>query len=114
MHLRPKPCCNKRCPRLWCDDDIHIVELRRESVESKWQSRIIEDDVDEVVSNMSFLANALRISIQIGWHLRRYMKDDFRDSITPTECVFSIGVVFFIKALCIELGTLQFCECTEA
>ena len=75
--------CRRRNSGFGSDDDIDVVELRREGVEIEGLVGAVEDDVDKVIANMPLLIHAVRIVLEVRGHHGGDVEDELGDTVTP-------------------------------
>ena len=73
------------------DDKIHELELSRQSIETIWFARIVPDDPDVVISDVTFFVVEMRV-VRMRGHHRCGVIEDLTDIIPPT---MSIKIMFF-------------------
>lgn len=88
------------------DDNVNVAEAGREEgregVEGEAGAGVVEDDVDEVVADVAFLARRVFARVVAIGHQRRDVEDHFRDFVVPDDGVGAVRVVGAVQALGVE------------
>lgn len=86
---------------------MHIVERRREGFKIVRQARIVVDDVDKVIANVTFLVGVGHLVVAVCRHHGRNVEDELDAPVTPTVGEFTVLIVPGVEAAGVELGTFQ-------
>lgn len=93
---------------------MYVVEGAWECVEVVRQARVIEDDIDEVVTDVTLLVGICHVVVGIRWHHCRDMVDQLHAPVAPHVCELSISIPASIQASSVELGIFKTSQCAQS
>lgn len=70
-------------------------------------SRVVEDDVDEVIADVALFVDAQRVHFEVGRHHRENVEYYLDSSVAPTNSKLAVHVHRCVEALGIEFGLLE-------
>lgn len=86
---------------------MYIVECRGKGIKVVRKSGIVEDDVDEVITNMSLLVSISHVVFAICWHHSRNMEDKLHAAVAPTVRELAIRISLSVQTASIEFSAFK-------
>lgn len=70
-------------------------------------ARVVEYDIDKIISHVSFFVCTFWIVVQIRGHHGCNVEDEFSDPVPPTKGELAVAVELTVQALSVEGGTFE-------